>query len=99
MRVNDFFSSFIKVHILHHCEKEEIYGIWMMKELEEHGYTISPGALYPIFKNLEKSGLIKSRAVQDGKTKRKFYRLTSKGKKELIEIRLKLKELIWEILE
>ena len=99
MRVNDFFSSFIKVHILHHCEHEEIYGVWMMKELEEHGYNISPGALYPIFKTLEKNGLIKSRESQEGKTKRKYYKLTPKGKKELAEIRLKLKELIGELLE
>ena len=99
MRVNNFFSSFIKVHILHHCEHEEVYGAWMMHELEEHGYNISPGALYPIFKNLEKSGLIKSREEQIGKTKRKYYKLTPRGKKELLEIRVKLKELIGELLE
>ncbi len=71
----------------------------MMKELEEHGYKISPGALYPIFKNLEKSGLIKSRTIQDGKSFKKYYRLTAKGKKDLKEIKVRLKELIGEILE
>jgi len=99
MRANKFFSSFIKVHILHHCEHEEIYGVWMIKELDEHGYNISPGALYPIFKNLEKDGLIKSREEQDGKVKRKYYRITPRGKKELVEIRIKLKELVGELLK
>lgn len=99
MKVNDFFSSFIKIHILHHCEKEEVYGAWMIKELEEHGYSISPGSLYPIFKALEKKGLIKSKEVQEGKTRKRFYKITKLGSKELAEAKIKLKELIGEILE
>lgn len=99
MKINDFFSSFIKIHILHHCEKEEVYGAWMIKELEEHGYNISPGSLYPIFKSLEKKGLLKSKEVQQGKTRRRFYRITKQGSKELKEAKIKLKELIGEILE
>jgi PadR family transcriptional regulator PadR len=99
MKVNEFFSSFIKIHILHHCLHEEIYGAWMMKELEEHGYKISPGSLYPILKSLEAKGLLQSREVQEGKTHRRFYKITSKGKKELQEAKIKLKELIGEILE
>lgn len=98
MKVNEFFSSFIKIHVLHHCLKEEIYGAWMIEELEEHGYKISPGSLYPMLKNMEKKGLITSRQVQDGKVMRKFYRITPKGKKELAEAKIKLKELIGEIL-
>lgn len=99
MKVNDFFSSFIKIHILHHCLKDEIYGAWMMEELEEHGYKISPGSLYPLLRSLEQKGLINSREEQDGKIKRKYYRITAKGKKELSQAKEKLKELIGEILE
>lgn len=99
MRVNEFFSSFIKIHILHHCLKEEIYGAWMMEELEEHGYKISPGSLYPLLRSLEQKGLIASREEQEGKIKRKFYRITSQGKKELAGAKDKLKELMGEILE
>lgn len=99
MKVNEFFSSFIKIHVLHHCLKEEIYGAWMIEELEEHGYKISPGSLYPMLKSMESKGLIKSRQEQDGKVMRKFYRITPTGKKELAEAKIKLKELIGEILE
>ncbi|MCO4753069.1 MAG: helix-turn-helix transcriptional regulator [Bacteriovoracaceae bacterium] len=99
MKVNDFFSSFIKIHILHHCEIEQVYGAWMIKELEEHGYQISPGSLYPIFKSLEKNGLLKSEEVQEGKTRRRYYSITKQGSKELKEAKIKLKELIGEILE
>ena len=99
MRINDFFSSFIQIHILHHCSDEEVYGAWMIKELEEHGYNISPGSLYPIFKSLESKGLLRSRLEQDGKMRRKFYTITSKGREELKEAKIKLKELIGEILD
>lgn len=99
MKVNEFFSSFIKIHVLHHCLKEEIYGAWMIEELEEHGYKISPGSLYPMLRNMETKGLISSRQEQDGKVMRKYYRITPKGKKELAEAKIKLKELIGEILE
>lgn len=99
MRVNEFFSSFIKIHILHHAEKEEVYGSWMIKELAEHGYKISPGAIYPIFNALEKKGLLKSHVEQDGKIKKRLYRITSKGRKELKEAKLKLTELIGEVLK
>ncbi|MCW7469523.1 PadR family transcriptional regulator [Leptospira kanakyensis] len=98
MKINDFFSSFIKIHILHHCEKEEIYGVWMIEELKEHGYKISPGSLYPLLKNLEDKGFIRSRKEQMGKVMKKFYRITPKGKKELSSAKIKLKELIGEIL-
>ncbi|TGK82229.1 PadR family transcriptional regulator [Leptospira noumeaensis] len=98
MKINEFFSSFIKIHILHHCEKEEIYGVWMMEELKEHGYKISPGSLYPLLKNLEDKGLIRSRKEQMGKVMKKFYRITPKGKKELSSAKIKLRELIGEIL-
>lgn len=99
MKVNEFFSSFIKIHILHHCLKEEIYGSWMIKELEEHGYKISPGSLYPLLRSLEQKGLISAREEQQGRIKRKYYRITSKGKKELAQAKKKLQELIGEILE
>jgi len=99
VKINEFFSSFIKIHVLHHCLKEEIYGAWMMEELEEHGYKISPGSLYPMLRSLEQRGLITSREAQEGKTKKKYFRITTKGKKELAEAKLKLKELIGEILE
>jgi PadR family transcriptional regulator PadR len=99
MIINDFFSSFIKIHVLHHCLKEEIYGAWMMEELKEHGYNISPGSLYPLLRSLEQKGLISSREEQTGKIKRKYYRITAKGKRELTEAKMKLKELMGEILE
>ncbi|MDF3821187.1 helix-turn-helix transcriptional regulator [Leptospira sp. 96542] len=84
---------------MHHCLFGEVYGAWMIEELKEHGYSISPGAIYPVFKSLESNGLLISRDEQIGKTKRRYYKITIKGKKELKDAKIKLKELIGEILD
>ena len=54
----DFFLGFIKLHMLYHSKKEEIYGQKFRNELARHGYEISFGTLYPIFHKLEKSGYL-----------------------------------------
>jgi hypothetical protein len=33
---------------LHHAVKEPVLGLGMIEELGRHGYTLSPGTLYPI---------------------------------------------------
>ena len=41
-----------KLHI-HHGERAPIYGLWIMRELEEHGHRLSPGTLYPLLSRVE----------------------------------------------
>jgi uncharacterized protein YqiB (DUF1249 family) len=43
--------------------------------------------------------ILKSRQIQEGKTRRRFYKITSNGKKELNAAKIQLRELIGEILE
>ena len=50
------FLGFIQIHILYHAKKEPLYGSWLLQELKEHGYQISPGTLYPILHGMEKIG-------------------------------------------
>lgn len=91
------FLGFVQLHILHHAVKEPVFGLWMKEELEEHGYDISVGTLYPILHNLEKSGLLSSeKRVVEGKI-RKYYRTTMEGKKVLESGKKKAIELIDEI--
>ncbi len=93
------FLGFARVHILYHASKGEIYGAWMLEELKRHGYTISPGTLYPILHQMEKDGLLESRrVVAEGKV-RKVYRATEKGLKMLDLAKKRVKELSEEIFE
>jgi len=97
--VRSFFLGFIKIHILHHAAKEQVYGLWLIEELERHGYGISPGTLYPILHSLEDDSLLQSQErVVDGKM-RKYYRTTSKGKKTLRQAKEKVQELLNEIVK
>ena len=91
------FQGFICLHILHHAEAEPIYGSWMMEELAEHGYKLSPGTLYPILYNLEQEALIESFEETVGGKIRKYYRITETGKEELALAKTYLSELVKEI--
>lgn len=93
------FLGFIHIHILYHAKKEPIFGAWMLEELSEHGYQISPGTLYPILHNLKANGLLeKEEQVVEGKV-RKYYRITRLGEEVLREARQKALELTAEIKE
>lgn len=97
MLTQDFFRGFIKLHILHHAAKEPVYGVWIIEELDRHGYKLSPGTLYPILHSLEEEQLLTARSkTVEGKI-RKYYEITDEGKKRLEESKLKVKELVDEL--
>lgn len=92
-----FFLGFIQIHILHHAKKEPFYGSWMIEELQEHGYQMSPGTLYPILHNMESNGILKRKdQIVDGKI-RKYYSITDEGITILEEAKEKAFELFKEI--
>jgi DNA-binding PadR family transcriptional regulator len=91
------FLGFIQIHILHHAKKEPFYGSWMISELEEHGYDMSPGTLYPILHSMTTSGLlIQTEENVEGKI-RKYYSITPYGETILTEARNKAYELFKEM--
>jgi PadR family transcriptional regulator, regulatory protein PadR len=95
--LHGLFLGFVKLHILHHAGEEPVYGLWLIEELERHGYRLSPGTLYPILHSLDEEKLLKVESrVVDGKV-RKYYLLTAKGKTALAEGKAKAQELIAEI--
>ena len=90
--------GFIRVHILHHAtEKDGIYGVWMIQELERHGYTISPGTLYPILHEMEANGLLMVKHVNVNGKIRKVYRATKKGSATLDGLKDFISELSREV--
>lgn len=91
--------AFVRVHILHHAAEGKIFGLEMMEELRHHGYSIGPGTLYPIFHSLESSGCLRSKQeIVNGK-RRKYYVATAKGKRTLVELRKKIREMVREVLQ
>jgi len=95
----DLYSGLIRLHVLHHAAEEPIFGLGMIEELARHGYRISPGSLYPLLHGLEKKGYLRSREERNGKSLRRVYRATPRGRKALDAVRRQVRELFRELVE
>ena len=93
-----FFGGFVRMHVLYHAGKEPVFGVEMMEELRRHGYDVGAGTLYPMLHQLEQAGFLTSYAEVVGGKQRKYYRATEQGKAALEEAKMKLKELVSEVL-
>ena len=78
--------GFVKIYALWRASKGEIYGMQIIGEMRELGFTLSPGTLYPTLHALllEKDVKVSTRII-DGRV-RKFYRATAKGRREADEV-------------
>lgn len=92
--------GFIRVHILHHAAEDTdgIYGAAMIEELKSHGYTISPGTLYPILHEMQKDGMIQSKTTTIRGKQRKNYLITQKGRQTLETLKQFIQELSKEVM-
>lgn len=96
--LREFFLGFIKIHILYHAAHQPIFGLDLIRELERHGYHLSPGTLYPVLHHLEGIGYLQRKEqVVNGKV-RKYYVATPRGKRALAEARIQLAELVSEVI-
>lgn len=93
---HDLLPGFIRLHVLHHAAEQEIYGQWMIDELAHHGYRLSPGTLYPMLHKMERDGYLVSRQEREGRTVRKLYTITSKGKEGLALAKERIREFTGE---
>jgi PadR family transcriptional regulator PadR len=78
-------------------EDGEKYGYELVKRLEKQSkgvLAMGQSTLYPMLYNLEAKGLVTSRVetAENGRP-RKYYRLTGKGKRQLVRDRQQ-----WEVL-
>jgi PadR family transcriptional regulator, regulatory protein PadR len=97
--IRDLELGFIKLHILYHAGKEEVFGVGLMEELARHGYGIGPGTLYPTLNKLEKSGFLTCEARTVDHKQRKYYRITPAGMSLLNQMKQKIEELYEEVVK
>lgn len=66
---------------------EDMYGYQIIKEMKarsEDRFALQEGSLYPVLHTLEAQKLVASyEGEASGARKRRYYRLTEKGRKEL----------------
>jgi PadR family transcriptional regulator len=89
----DIFSALVRVHILHHAVAGPIFGLEMMEEWRRHGYTVSPGTLYPIFHALQEAGYLRASTKVVGGKMRKYHSATARGKRVLAQLKDRIREL------
>jgi DNA-binding PadR family transcriptional regulator len=90
--------DFLELHILHHASESPVYGLWMLEELGHHGYRLSASHLYPRFHRLVRQGLLRRNLrVVDGKL-RKYYAITTRGRRYWEGQKKRLVELVSEAL-
>lgn len=89
----DFYSSLVRLHLLHHAVQEPIFGLGIIEELARHGYKLSAGTLYPMLHALERKGYLYSTEERFGRSSRRLYRATPLGKAVLEDAKEKVREL------
>jgi len=93
----DLYAGLIRLHVLHHAVKEPVYGLAMIEELGRHGYRLSAGTLYPILHGLEGKGYLRSKHERIGRSLRRVYRATPRGRRALAMAKDKVRELFGEM--
>jgi DNA-binding MarR family transcriptional regulator len=93
-----FFSGFVRLHVLAHAAKDPICAAEMAKELVRHGYRVSRATLTRALRALVRRGYL-SRAKALGGRRRDCYRATAAGRAALAEARQRLLRLRAEFLE
>jgi PadR family transcriptional regulator, regulatory protein PadR len=96
--LKEILFGFIRIHIMYHTSKRAFYGQELKNELEEHGYSISYGSLYPLLSKMEEEGYLQKNEVNNGGKIRKYYSTTEKGNSLYSEVLDKLRELNREVL-
>jgi PadR family transcriptional regulator PadR len=75
--------------ILSLLNERDMYGYEIIKELEirsDKTFQFKEGTLYPVLHKLENNGYVKSyKGDGEAGRKRKYYTITKKGTKELVE--------------
>jgi len=90
MKINkELMKGSTSMLLLSVLEKEEMYGYQIIKELEQRSedvFSMNEGTLYPILHTMAKEGLLDSYWENTTSSrKRKYYRITDKGRKVLQE--------------
>lgn len=87
-----------KIHILHHAATRDVWGLWLLEELAEHGHKLSPGTLYPALARMEQNGWLRRVNPEADERARHIYRITPAGQQLLESLKRDIQELYEELI-
>ena len=70
------------------------YGYSLITQLEEIGFSIDQGTLYPLLRRLEERGLLESEWVVGESRPRRYYKISTTGKKVYAKLKTEWQELV-----
>jgi len=77
----------VRLLVLRLLHREPMYGYQMIQHLRDRSegyFQLGEGALYPLLHEMEEEGFLQARwQQQEGKPSRRYYHLTSRGRREL----------------
>nr|MBQ4317867.1 PadR family transcriptional regulator [Clostridia bacterium] len=83
----------LEVCVLAAIKNEDSYGYKIIKDIKPY-VEISESTLYPILRRLEASEMLKVRSVEHNGRLRKYYSITSEGRKRLDDFTVEWKEIM-----
>ena len=79
----DMIHGLVRLRILHAACDQPLSGVELSQDLATAGHQISPGTLYPLLHQMEKAGWLKSNGKTVKGKRRRYYRVTKKGRTQL----------------
>lgn len=70
------------------------YGYSLITQLEEVGFSIDQGTLYPLLRRLEDRGLLESEWVVGESRPRRYYKISPTGEKVYADLKTEWQELV-----
>jgi DNA-binding PadR family transcriptional regulator len=86
----------VRLRILRAATRGPISGVELSQDLATAGHRLSPGTLYPLLHDLEKAGWLKSKGKTVKGKRRRYYRVTKKGREQLEQALIALNEFLFE---
>lgn len=79
-------KGILEICVLRSLQEKDSYGYKMIQDISPY-ITISESTLYPILKRLEKGGYLITYSKEYNGRLRKYYQITSVGKKKIEEFK------------
>lgn len=87
-----------KIHILHHAATRDVWGLWLLEELAEHGHKLSPGTLYPALARMVENGWLRRVNPEAHERARHVFRISPEGMLLLESLKRDIQELYEEVI-